>query len=123
LSRIWDALGGVYGSAFYSTYGQNPDITWLTQLEGLTKRQIYNGIKNLGSAKTDFHINAVEFGKICRLSGISPDGINSQAYVEFKPTERITDQNKISRSERKGREILANLKALFASTPYPHKKA
>lgn len=121
MDRLWLRLLEVYGHQLNSQYGETIPDSWERLLTGLTAEQIKQGLEKLVTRKDSWPPNAVEFRQLCLPESISPDGKNSNAYLEFtnehhpehqqySKAKRIENASTVSKRKTIGNEFLKNLK-------------
>jgi hypothetical protein len=109
MDRLWLRLAEIYGHQLVSQYGETIPESWELLLKEVTPDQIKDGLNNLVNRKDTWPPNAQEFRQLCLPKTISPDGTNSQAYIQYKPAPQITDQGAISKRKKAGRKALSEM--------------
>jgi hypothetical protein len=90
-------------------------------LRGVTPEQIRDGLEALTTRKDTWPPNAVEFRQLCMPSTVSPDGVNSSAYISFTDkshpehevyggTKRIENDSYKVRKRKSGNEAIKKLR-------------
>ena len=87
---------------------------------GVTPEQIKHGLESLVTRKDTWPPNAVEFRQLCMPSTVSPDGVNSSAYLSFNDknhpehevygTKRLENDSYKVRKRKAGNEALKKLR-------------
>ena len=83
IETTWEILTDIYGSGLTSQYGDVMPEAWIMLLKGITPTQITEGLGRIKGRNSSFPPNGEEFRQLCMPETISPDGVNSSAYLSF----------------------------------------
>ena len=124
--RLWEVMQEAYGHQWNSQYGEEPTETWERLLTGITPEQIRDGLEALTGRKDTWPPNAQEFRQLCLPATISPDGMNSDAYLNpsdpkhsqhqywlLNRTLKLEDGSVKERKQKTGNDHLKNLKDIL----------
>ena len=119
--RLWLRLAEIYGSSLVSQYGETIPESWELLLTDVTPLQIKDGLNALATRDSSFPPNAAEFRQLCLPKTISPDGVNSSAYLSFddpkhpsyEPPKQLESDSYKERKRKAGNNALSNLKDLL----------
>jgi hypothetical protein len=90
----------------------------------VSPEQIKGGLEKLATRVDTWPPNAIEFRQLCMPETVSPDGLNSAAYLTFddekhpeykhySKAKRIENSTTVSQRKETGNNELKNLKDLF----------
>ena len=122
IETTWEILTDIYGSGLTSQYGDVMPEAWIMLLKGITPTQITEGLGRIKGRNSSFPPNGEEFRQLCMPETISPDGVNSSAYLSFDDPKhpsyeaykpRIESDSYKERKRKAGNSALSNLKDLL----------
>jgi hypothetical protein len=93
IETVWQTLADVYGSTLVTQYGEVMPEAWIALLKGLTPSQIKDGLNRIAVRESSFPPNGAEFRQLCLPETISPDGHNSDAYLNPSDPRHSTHES------------------------------
>lgn len=66
LTRLWGALGQMYGQGFYREFGEQPSMTWAHAVANLSDDEIRHGLGVLSRQNWTFPPNLGQFVAACK---------------------------------------------------------
>ncbi len=118
-------MTSLYGHRWTSSFGEStdPDGVWARALEGVTPRQIADGLNAVVRSGLDWPPSAPEFRKLC-LGGVADqgqgayNGIHRQLKRPAHLLPNTTSAEDKARAKLTGNAALANLKKLFGEVKH-----